>query len=128
MHAVLRVLLVVLHDAPLHLVVLVRHELVAGQVGVVGVVLGDVVAALGLHNVAGHEGGGVVVALQVAVGEVSLHLETEQVAGVLLLQLAGVGRVELDAEVEQRVDQRQSKLTRHWLLQVQPILGNNETG
>lgn len=124
MHTILRVFLVVLHDAPLHLVVLVRHKLVAGQVGVVGVVLGDVIAALGLYNVTGHKGGGVVVALQVAVGEVALHLEAEQVTCVLLFQLAGVGRVELDAEVEQRVDQRQSQLTGHWLLQVQPILGN----
>ena len=40
-------LLVVLHDLPLELVVLLRNELVGREVGVVGVVLDDVVAALG---------------------------------------------------------------------------------
>lgn len=119
---VLRVFLVVLHDAALHLVVLVWHKLVARQVGVVGVVLGYVVATLGLHDIAGHKGGCVVVALQVAVREVAFHLEAKQVAGVLLFQLTGVGSVEFDAEVEQRVDQRQPQLTGHWFLQVQPIL------
>ena len=42
-----RVLLVVVADPALQLLVLPRHELLAGQVGVVGVVLRRVVAALG---------------------------------------------------------------------------------
>ena len=42
-----RVFLVVVADPALQLLVLPRHELLAGQVGVVGVVLRRVVAALG---------------------------------------------------------------------------------
>ena len=41
-----RVFLVVVADPALELLVLPRHELLAGQVGVVGVVLRSVVAAL----------------------------------------------------------------------------------
>ena len=44
-----RVLLVVVADPALQLLVLPRHELLAGQVGVVGVVLRRVVAALGCN-------------------------------------------------------------------------------
>ena len=40
-------LLVVLHDLPLELVVLLRNELVGREVRVVGVILDDVVTALG---------------------------------------------------------------------------------
>ena len=40
-------LLVVLHDLPLQLVVLLRYELVGREVGVVGIILHDVVSALG---------------------------------------------------------------------------------
>ena len=40
-------LLVVLHDLPLELVVLLRNELVGREVRVVGVILYDVVTALG---------------------------------------------------------------------------------
>ena len=41
------VLLVVLHDLPLQLVVLLRNELVGREVRVVGVILDDVVSAFG---------------------------------------------------------------------------------
>ena len=40
-------LLVVLHDLPLQLVVLLRNELVGREVRVVGVILDDVVSAFG---------------------------------------------------------------------------------
>ncbi len=43
----LRVPLVVVHDPPLQVRVLLRHEAEGGQVGVVGVVLHHVIAALG---------------------------------------------------------------------------------
>ena len=43
----LHVFLVVLHDPPLQLRVLLRHELERREVGVVGIVLDDVVSALG---------------------------------------------------------------------------------
>ena len=42
-----QVLLVVLHNPPLHVLVLLRDEHEGGEVGVVGVVLDHVVAALG---------------------------------------------------------------------------------
>ena len=56
-----------------------------------------------LHDVRGHERRGVVVALQGARGQIPLHLQTVEVAGVLLLDLRRVRRVELDAEAEERL-------------------------
>jgi hypothetical protein len=42
-----RMLFMIFHDATLELCVLVRHELVRGQVRVIGIVFDDVVATLG---------------------------------------------------------------------------------
>jgi hypothetical protein len=116
-----RVLLVVLHDLALHLLVLLRDELVARQVSVVGVVLRNVVPALRLHDVARHQSCRVFVALHQPLRQVPLHLEAEQVPRELLLELARIWGVEFDAEVEQGVDQRQTQLSRDGFLQVQPV-------
>lgn len=110
--------LVVLHDPLLHLGVLVGHEFVAGQVRVVGIVLGHEVPAFGLDDVAGHQGGGVVVALHQALGEVPFDLEAEEVPRVLLLELAGIGGVEFYAEIEERVDEGEAQLAGNGFLEV----------
>ena len=79
-----------------------------------------------LNYIAGHEGGSVVVALQQALGEVALYLQAEQVARELLLELRRIRRVELDAEPEERIDQRQPHLPANWFLEVQPVLRMRE--
>ena len=58
---------------------------------------------LTLDNVGSHESCCVVVTLEVTGGQVSLDLHGEEVPGVLLLQLAGVGDVELHHEPQQRL-------------------------
>ena len=76
-----------------------------------------------MDYVAGHEGGGIVVALQRARGQVPLDLQPEEVAGVLLLDLRRrVRRVKLDAEPEEGVARGEAHLVVHLLVQVQPIL------
>jgi hypothetical protein len=45
-----RMLFMIFHDATLELCVLVRHELVRGQVRVIGIVFDDVVATLGCNQ------------------------------------------------------------------------------
>jgi len=77
---------------------------------------------LTLHNIGGHERRCVVVALDGALRQVALHLQAEQVAGILLLQLRRVGRVELDAEAQECVHERQAHLPGKRLFQVQPVL------
>ena len=57
---------------------------------------------LTLDNVGSHQSCCVVVALEVTCGQVSLDLHGEEVPGVLLLQLAGVGDVELHHEPQHR--------------------------
>ena len=57
---------------------------------------------LTLDNVGSHESRCIVVALEVTRGQVSLDLHGEEVSGVLLLQLAGVGDVELHHESQHR--------------------------
>ena len=80
-----------------------------------------------LDDVAGHERGGVVVALQRARGQVPLDLQPEEVSRVLLLDLRRrVRRVELDAEAEEGVTRGEAHLVVHLLVQVQPILKGKE--
>lgn len=80
-----------------------------------------------LDDVAGHEGGRVVVALQRARGQVPLDLQPEEVSRVLLLDLRRrVRRVELDAEPEEGVARGEAHLVVHLLVQVQPILKGKE--
>lgn len=52
-----------------------------------------------LDNVGDHQCGGVLIALDIALTEVTFDLQAEQVPGELFLQLTGVWRVELDTEV-----------------------------
>lgn len=80
------------------------------------------VRKLTLNDVARHQGGGVVVALQKTVGQVAFDLEAEEVTGELLLELGRIRGVELYAEPEERVDQRQPHLTANWFLEIQPVL------
>lgn len=98
-------LLVALHYPALHRLVLVGHEAIRRQVRVIRIVFGNKVTARRLHDVAGHQGARVVVALQHAVRQVSFDLQTKQKSGELLLQLARIGCVEFDAEPEHRFDQ-----------------------
>ena len=80
-----------------------------------------------MNDVAGHECGGVVVALERARGEVALDLQPEEVARVLLLDLRRrVRRVELDAKPEERVARREPHLVVHLLVQVQPVLSEQK--
>ena len=58
----------------------------------------DVFKSLTLYNIRCHESSSVIITLKVTSGQVPPDLETEQVSGVLLLQLAGVGDVELHHE------------------------------
>ena len=85
-----------------------------------------------MHNVRSHERGGVVVALQRARGQVPFDLQTVEVPRVLLLDLRRVGRVELDAEAQERLAVARGRgrggrgeeadLVVHLLVQVQPVL------
>lgn len=75
-----------------------------------------------LNYITGHERSSVVVALQESLGQVTFDLQTEQVARELLFELRRIGRVELDAEPEERIDQRQPHLPANWFLQIQPVL------
>lgn len=77
---------------------------------------------LTLDDVWGHEGGRVIIALEVALRQVALDLKAEQVAGVLLLQLTRVRDVELHHEPQQRLTCTQTYLLVHWLVSIQPVL------
>ena len=77
---------------------------------------------LTLDNVGSHQSRRVVVALEVSGGQVPLDLHGEEVPGVLLLQLAGVGDVELHHEPQHRLGGGQANLLVHWFVWVQPEL------
>jgi hypothetical protein len=77
--------------------------------------------AITLDDVAGHEGGSVVVALETARGQVALDLQAKEVARVLLLELSWVVCVEFNTESQERIDQRESDLAIQCLLQIEPV-------
>lgn len=112
----------ILHDPPLHLLILMRNELITRQIRVIWIVLSHVIPTFRLDDVAGHKGGGVVIALHQPLREVPFHLEAEEVPGVFLFQLAWIGRVELHAEIQKGVNQGETQLTGNGFLQIQPVL------
>lgn len=63
-----------------------------------------------LNNVRGHEGRRIIVTLEQALSQVTLQLQTKQVARELFLQLRGVRRVELYAEPYEGIHERQPYL------------------
>lgn len=68
---------VVLHDFTLHNAILMWYETIGGQIGVVRVVFGHIITARGLHYVAGHQRGSVIVALQRTIGQVTFDLQAK---------------------------------------------------
>ena len=77
---------------------------------------------LTLDDVGSHEGGRVVITLKMALGQVSLNLKAEQIAGILLLQLARVRDVEFHHEPQKRFVSTETNLLAHRLVSIQPVL------
>lgn len=81
-----------------------------------------IVDGLTLNYITGHECGCVVVALQQAVSQIALDLQTKEITSEFLFELCRVRGVKLDAEPEKWIDQGQAHLSAHGLLQVEPVL------